>query len=63
MQYEEDYEFECPYCGEGLSVHIDRTAGRRQSFTQDCEVCCQPIAIKLVLDSDGVIEFSADQEQ
>jgi transcription elongation factor Elf1 len=61
-EYEEDYSFECPYCGSENSVHIDHTAGRRQSFTQDCENCCNPISIKLVLDDDGVEEFSAEQE-
>lgn len=62
MDPEEDYFFECPYCSEALSIKIDRTGGRRQSFSYDCEVCCQPIAIQIALDEEGVTGFSADRE-
>ena len=61
-ELEEDYSFECPYCNESLSIKIDHTGGRRQSFTYDCEVCCQPIAIQIVLDEEGVTSFSAERE-
>ena len=61
-QFEENYEFECPYCSEVLSIHIDYTGGKRQNFTTDCEVCCKPIAIRLVLGTEGVTDFTADQE-
>lgn len=36
----EDIEITCPWCGEQLSLWIDReTTG---SFVQDCDVCCRP---------------------
>ena len=30
----------CPYCGEGLTVHLDPES--LGELVQDCEVCCQP---------------------
>lgn len=59
---EDEYSFACPYCAAEISILIDYTAGRRQQFTYDCEVCCQPIAIRLEVGEDGVIDFNAEQE-
>ena len=59
---EDEYSFGCPYCAAEISMVIDYTAGRRQQFTYDCEVCCQPIAIRLEVGADGVTDFIADQE-
>ena len=57
---EQDYSFECPYCGEELSVRLDRSAGKRQEFVQDCEVCCKPVQIKVQFAGEEVAEFSAE---
>ena len=59
---EDEIFFQCPYCMASISVPVDRTGGRSQSFTTDCEVCCRPIAVRLRMDSDGEIQFDADQE-
>ena len=59
---EEDYSFECPHCGAEISIRLDCTAGRRQAFSYDCEVCCRPISIQIVFDAEGVAEFSAAVE-
>ena len=34
--------FQCSYCGEWNETEIDPSAGREQSFVEDCQVCCQP---------------------
>jgi len=60
---ENDYEFSCPYCGEMLAVRVDATAGQKQDFVYDCEVCCKPISIRVVLDGDEVIEFHAGTDE
>ena len=57
---ENDYSFACPYCGEELSVRLDISGGSKQSFIQDCEVCCRPIQITLGLKGEDVTSFSAD---
>ena len=59
---EEDYFFNCPYCMEQVFVSVDRTGGRKQLFTQDCEVCCQPMDIQLEIDEDGVVIFHVRSE-
>jgi transcription elongation factor Elf1 len=56
---EDDYFFSCPYCGQDLSVRLDVSGGSRQSFIQDCEVCCSPIQIEIGLKGEEVVSFSA----
>lgn len=57
-----EFSYDCPYCGEPLTLLVDPSGGESQSFTTDCEVCCHPIAIHLTLGEDGVEEFSAEKE-
>ena len=46
-------EFLCPYCWQANSITVDVSAGREQSFTMDCEICCRPVALTVTLDDDG----------
>ncbi len=59
---EEDFFFDCPYCGSSIPLRVDRTGGRRQSFTHDCEVCCRPILVNLAVGHEGVEDFDAAPE-
>ncbi len=45
-------QISCPYCGESYGVLLDLSAGS-QSYVQDCEVCCQPITLNLVVDENN----------
>ena len=47
-----EHYFLCPYCGEEISMVLDMTAGR-QTYVEDCEVCCNPIEISYVIDDDA----------
>ena len=62
MTPEDAYAFACPYCFAEISITVDVTGGRRQTFTTDCEVCCRPIVIQLEVGAGGVTSFSAEQE-
>lgn len=62
MPVEDEYSFACPYCAAEISMAVDYTGGRHQSFAYDCEVCCQPIAIRLEVGAGGVTAFSAERE-
>ncbi len=62
MAIEQECSFLCPYCSSELSIVVDGTAGKKQTFTTDCEVCCRPILIRLDIGSDGVESFEAEQE-
>jgi hypothetical protein len=33
---------QCPFCGETDELAIDRGGGERQTYTEDCAVCCRP---------------------
>jgi hypothetical protein len=35
------------------------TSVRRQTYIEDCEVCCNPIEIRYVVDNEGSIDFYA----
>lgn len=47
-------ESECPYCGEPLTFDVDEHGGRRQSYVEDCVVCCKPIELRVVITDDDV---------
>jgi hypothetical protein len=32
----------CPFCGEEEDLHVDEGGGSRQTYTEDCPVCCRP---------------------
>ncbi len=62
MPVEDEYTFACPHCSAEISIAVDVTAGRRQAFTTDCEVCCRPIAVELTVGPEGVTAFNAERE-
>ena len=43
----------CPYCGVEVEFVVDPTGGPVQDYVEDCEVCCQPWAVRVTLDEDG----------
>jgi hypothetical protein len=43
----------CPYCGEPVELAVEDTGWSRQSFVQDCPVCCQPWQVELTRDTYG----------
>jgi len=51
----------CPYCGEPLEIALDTSAGDQQ-YIEDCQVCCRPISIGLVIGEDGDPRVSARAE-
>ena len=55
-------EYACAFCGEENEVVPDQTSGRRQTFTEDCEVCCRPNLITLTFGDDGDVEIDVIQE-
>jgi transcription elongation factor Elf1 len=48
----------CPYCGEQISVVVDVSV-RRQTYVEDCEVCCKPIEITCDVEDDSITGFKA----
>jgi hypothetical protein len=38
----------CPYCGERVVILVDASEGDQQ-YTEDCEVCCQPMVVAVAV--------------
>jgi hypothetical protein len=54
-----EHFFQCPYCFEEISMLIDPSEPN-QEYIEDCEVCCNPITIKIALDEAEISFFSAE---
>jgi transcription elongation factor Elf1 len=53
-----EHYFQCPYCGEEISMVLDLSV-RRQAYVEDCEVCCNPIEIRYTVEHEALADFSA----
>ena len=54
--------YDCVFCGEENEVFVDVSGGSRQTFTEDCTVCCRPNLITLEIDDDGDVLIQVVQE-
>ena len=54
---------DCPYCGESIDLLIDDSCDR-QSYVEDCSVCCRPIEVEVLIEgrSDITIICRTDSE-
>lgn len=43
----------CPYCGENIELVIDCSIPE-QDYIEDCEVCCRPINLSVLVDEKGI---------
>jgi hypothetical protein len=53
-----EHYFQCPYCGEQISMVLDLSVPR-QSYVEDCEVCCNPIEVSYRLEDEELVSFAA----
>ena len=44
--------FVCAYCLQVNDILIDATAGRRQEYVEDCEVCCRSNRLHIEVDEE-----------
>ena len=51
-----EHFFQCPYCWEEISMIFDKSE-QLQSYIEDCEVCCNPIEIKIHFEATELISF------
>ena len=56
--FEVEQPFACPYCGAPVTVLLDPTVPR-QSYIEDCEVCCNPIRLTYEADGEAITAFDA----
>jgi len=43
--------FQCASFGEWNVTTVDESAGRRQSYVEDCQVCCKPNVLRIEYDN------------
>lgn len=53
----------CPYCGENITILVDESI-HDQAYVEDCEVCCRPISLHVIVNEDGsaTIDARTDNE-
>jgi hypothetical protein len=56
-----EHEIQCPYCWESITILVDDSAGE-QAYIEDCQVCCQPIEIRVGVAADGTLQVSAQRD-
>jgi hypothetical protein len=44
--------FQCAGCGECNQTTVDESAGRRQSYIEDCQICCKANLLRIEYDPD-----------
>ena len=55
--------FQCAACGQWNVTSVDESAGRRQSYVEDCQVCCKPNVLHIAYDnSEQEFVISAEAE-
>lgn len=52
MELLQDVLVDCPYCGEPIALLVDASV-EAQSYTEDCQVCCQPIVVDAFTEPGG----------
>ena len=45
--------FQCAGCGEWNETRVDESAGWRQSYVEDCQVCCKPNLLQVEYDRES----------
>jgi hypothetical protein len=43
--------FQCAGCGEWNTTAVDESAGCRQRYVEDCQVCCKPNVLRVKYDT------------
>ncbi|MEP1214546.1 MAG: CPXCG motif-containing cysteine-rich protein [Marinobacter sp.] len=54
---------QCPYCWETLDISVDPSVAD-QEYVEDCQVCCQPIVVHVVVDENltPTVDVRAENE-
>jgi cysteine-rich CPXCG protein len=53
MLFSMEAGFQCAACGEWNETTVDESAGSRQSYVEDCQVCCKPNVLRIAYDNSA----------
>lgn len=62
QESQEETTFECPYCAVMNTLMVDLTGEPEQKLITDCEICCHPIVVSLVLEDGAVSSVEVERE-
>lgn len=51
-----EHEYQCPFCWETISILLD-TSVEKQTYIEDCEICCNPLEFKVVFKGEKLVDF------
>lgn len=54
--------YTCPFCFQVLETSVDPTQGAHQRYVEDCQVCCRPAVLFVVVDPGGEVQVDAEPE-
>ncbi|HAL57823.1 MAG TPA: CPXCG motif-containing cysteine-rich protein [Bacteroidetes bacterium] len=55
--------YACAFCGEVNDSLVDLSAGRKQSYVEDCAACCRPNVLTIRIDwESGEVSISSEFE-
>ncbi|WP_445731268.1 CPXCG motif-containing cysteine-rich protein [Mariniflexile sp.] len=54
-----EHHFTCPYCWETISILLDNSVSK-QTYIEDCEVCCNPIQVFVRFENSELMDFQSD---
>jgi len=56
-------DFICAFCGEMNPTFVDISAGKQQSYVEDCQVCCNPNILYIRVGEDTLeVHIESDCE-
>ena len=44
--------FICAYCLQVNNIIVDGTGGPKQEYIEDCQVCCRPNDLRIIVDEE-----------
>jgi hypothetical protein len=63
MKEELSGRYVCSICGVENETLIDPSAGLRQTYVEDCAVCCRPQVLTILIDEEsGFVTVGAEFE-
>ena len=51
----------CPYCAQENVVAIDWGGAAHQEYEEDCQVCCRPWRVCVLLGTEGSVDVTLDR--
>ncbi|WP_190809855.1 CPXCG motif-containing cysteine-rich protein [Flagellimonas sp. S3867] len=55
-----EHFFQCPFCWEEISFLLDNSIAK-QTYVEDCEVCCNPIEVTTAFENNELFHFEANE--